>query len=391
MKKIGIATLYTGSTNYGGCLQAYALCKVLKDIGYDPYQITYKPYNHSSMKQKIIRAIKGKLLLTMLKVRFHSIIVSVQNRIHQTNDEINTFKQSFCEFRDSIPHTSMIYNDVTINQCSDFDVYITGSDQVWNLWSSLSLSPFYWLEFVGDNKKKISYAASISKKDFPRELYPKVKELLSSYSAISVREKSDKELLDRILDSEKVQWVLDPTLLLYRDDWERVCEKNPFIERRYVFAYLLGDNMKHRKFVTEWAKKHNKIVINIPYLLGHYRKCDKNFGDIKKSDVTPNLWLSLIRDADCVFTDSFHATVFSSIFHTPFYVFKRSKDSSKHSMNSRIYSLMQLFDTENRIVNDDSDISSLININEIDFSKIDRIIAAEKRKSIAFLKNAIEG
>lgn len=387
--KIGITTLYTGSTNYGGVLQAYAMCKALENLGFEAYQILYKK-DPISAKERLVRTIQNKRLLSMMKIRINLFIVSIQEKIHHSTQSLREFRNSFSEFREMIPHSEKLYTDKTITDCTIYDVYLTGSDQVWNIGETYEIEPFYWLEFVDSNKRKISYAASISKKDFPKYLYPKIQSLLADYRAISVREKTDKKLLDRIIGNGKTQWVLDPTLLISRSEWEMLCEDNPYKEKHYVFAYLLGSNTKQRELVTEWAKKHNKTIICIPYLLGHYRSCDKLFGDIRRSNVTPNLWLSLIRDADCVFTDSFHAAVFSSIFHTPFYVFKRSKDSSKHSMNSRIYSLMQLFNTGDRIIDNNDDILSFPPMGSIDFSKIDKNVEIERSKSISFLKNAIE-
>ena len=222
MKKIGIATLYTGSTNYGGCLQSYALCKVLKDMGYDPYQILFKS-KELSTKEKIIRTIKSRRLFSMLRIRFRSIIESLQNKYYKVDNDIEIFKSSFSEFRDSIPHTSTLYNDITLTQCNDFDVYITGSDQVWNIGETYNINNFYWLNFIGNEKIKLSYAASISTKDIPISLYSTIRKILSNYRAISVREKQDKQLLDSILGKEIVEWVLDPTLLLSTEQWDNLC------------------------------------------------------------------------------------------------------------------------------------------------------------------------
>ena len=389
MIKIGITTHYTGSTNYGGCLQAFALQKELHYMGYSAMQIRFRSTD-IRINQRIRRTIKSKRVFDVLKTGIKLRINKLIGKIANAEPQIRTFKESFNAFRDSIPHTTITYDNKSITNCTDFDIYITGSDQVWNIGVANYFSVFHWLSFVTKDKKKISYAASISKMDFPKELYPKVRKLLSDYSAISVREKQDKELLDKILGKGKVRWVLDPTLLLSRKEWDEQCTTNPFKDKKYVFVYLLGDNKKQRQFVTTWAKKNNRIVINIPYLLGQYRSCDRKFGDIRKSDVTPNLWLSLIRDADCVFTDSFHATVFSSIFHTPFYVFKRNKDTEKASMNSRIYSLTELLGCENRIIENNADIDSIPALDDIDFDQADKNVAIKREESISFLKKALE-
>ncbi len=390
MSKVAISTQYTNSCNYGGVLQSYALCIMVNDFGNVAEQIMYI-YQRDNSKTRLKRMLKEKRLVYTVKAKILSYVRRIINRLSNVSLENNKRTNSFKDFRDSIPHTSVIYNDESLSTCTQYDIYITGSDQVWNIGASHHFSTFYWLSFVEKDKPKISYAASMSTNDVPESLYPRIRELLSDYKAISVREKQDKELLDKILGPGRVQWVLDPTLLLTREEWNGLCEDNPFKGKHYVFVYILGDSKKQRRFVTEWAKKNNKIIINIPYLLGQYRSCDRKFGDIRKSDVTPNLWLSLIRDADCVFTDSFHACVFSSIFHTPFYVFKRCKDTEKTSMNSRIYSLTDLLDCRDRIIDEHGSVDSIPSLNGINFDHADERVAEQRKLSLDFLINALEG
>lgn len=390
MKKIGIATQYTNSCNYGGLLQAYALCYILSEEGYEVRQIRYVEQSHDNI-DRLVRLVKNGYAFETIRSRVKMIINNILGRIYHSSDSINKLRNSFKVFRDNIPHTEIIYNEETIRSCTDFDIYLTGSDQVWRIDKYHYFNIFYWLSFVSDDKRKVSYAASISSVSFPMELIQNIKTNLSSYYSISVREIHDKELLENMLGERAIKWVLDPTLLISSGKWNQLCEENKCINNAYVFTYFLGDNVKQRDFVTEWAKRNNRKIINIPYLLGQYRNCDRLFGDIRLNEVTPNLWLALIRDADCVFTDSFHAAVFSCIFHTPFYIFKRSKETSKNPMNSRIYSLMKLLDSENRIISEDTSIDSIPQLSQIDFKNIDKVISMEKEKSMEFLRNAIEG
>lgn len=390
MKKIGIATLYTNSTNYGGCLQSYSLCKKLSFMGYEAKQIRYVSCGEP-ITSRISTMIKRRLVFDYLKDKITAYALKIIEKANHSDKSIAQFKSSFVNFRESIPHTELIYNDTTLDTCTDFDVYITGSDQVWNIGKKQKFLSFFWLDFVPKGKEKISYAASISTKDISDIACNRMKHLLSTFKSISVREQQDREFINALFKQDVATWVLDPTLLLPHEHWEQLCTLNRFNDSPYIFVYLLGDSMAQRKFIISWAKKFGKKIITIPYLLGRYRKCDKRFGDIKISDVTPNMWLSLIKDADCVFTDSFHAAVFASIFHTPFYVFKRTNDSSKQSMNSRIYSLMNMLNTEDRIIDENCTVDSLPRVDGINFIDVDKRIETAREKSENYLKNAIEG
>lgn len=387
VKKIGIASLYTGSTNYGGCLQAYALCKVISDMGYDVKQISYKRKNIPAI-DRFKRTIANKRLCRMLKTRIRVSIRRVCNRYYGVNNKINEFKNSFTEFRDSIPHTETIYNDDILKECTDFDIYITGSDQVWNLGETYEFSPFYWLDFVEKTKKKISYAASISMNNIPEKCWNGMQTRLSTFSGVSLREKDDVELINRIVGENIAEWVLDPTLLLTRDNWSKICSEKFEKRDKYIFAYILGDNISQRKTIQNFAKEVNLPIVTIPFLLGSYRKCDDGFGDFCYSNITPNDWISAIENASFVFTDSFHATVFSSIFRTPFFVFKRSKEN-KYSMNSRIYSYLDLIGCRERLIEDKANISSIVNQSSIDFETVDERLNKKRKSSIDFLKRQI--
>ena len=166
MKTIGIATHYTNSCNYGGLLQSYALCKVLNDMGFDAKQIQY--YHKTIIEiNKIIKSLKyGNLIRKAIK----KLSVSINNKAidkESNNQDINVYGKTFMAFRDRIPHTNEIYTTTNINKCTEFDIYITGSDQVWPVSEdTVDLDIFYWLKFV-NNKRKISYAASIGTRYIP--------------------------------------------------------------------------------------------------------------------------------------------------------------------------------------------------------------------------------
>lgn len=388
MKKIGIATQYTNSCNYGGCLQSYALCKVLEDMGYNAQQIRFTKKN--SLLKNIPRLVKYHTVYKRCKEKLKSIYNKLYGKISGEQIKISLLRESFSDFRNSIPHTDIVYNEDTIAQCNQFDCYITGSDQVWTIKSDTdTLDKFYWLKFV-NNKKKISYAASIGATKIPKRLYSVIDDTLSDFSAISVRQKQDKDLLDSFVKNKTIFWVLDPTLLLTRDNWKKLCSDNPYAKEKYIFAYILGDNPKDRKLIMRIARYLNMKVITIPYLLTEYRSCDSKFGDIKLSKVTPNYWLSLIKDAQYVFTDSFHCVALSLVFHTEFCALKRYSDNDKNSINSRIESLLSLVQCENRIINNSITNEAFNDLTSLDYSRIDSLIERERKMSMQYLSDALE-
>lgn len=391
--KIGIVTQYYKSTNYGGLLQAYALSAFLKKIGNDCEQICFNYYRKTKKSHRSFAEVIRKRGL----INFFGIVVNriffnrLKNVFFHVNDKILTRQRACKYFRESvISHSDKIYDNETIKNCQAYDVLITGSDQVW-LCNVNNFHPGFWLSFADNRVKKISYAASVSMNEIPFELHGFIRNALKSFDAVSVREKNDVKIIKDIIGEEKdVSCVLDPTFLLERTEWECLCEKNPFHGNQYIFVYLLGAKKEDRSFIKDYAKKHGLKVIFIPYMQNVYRSCDDFFGDVRLFDVSPQLFLSLVRDATFVFTDSFHGCVFSNIFHVNYFVFKRDLDTSKLSMNSRLYSLLSILKMESRMVSNNISLHDLEEIPSINFETVDAIIDEERKKSVNFLRKALE-
>lgn len=404
MIKIGIVTLYYKSTNYGGNLQAYALEKYLNNKGYNALQICFDNSQKFRTKNKPIKYVQRYGLIKLsrrISDHFIAALKQTKNKccsfVFGANKNLKIRKQAFKDFREkTILHTEKIFTTENIFDCTDFDVYICGSDQVWRGITEYTpyagLNVCYWLNFVSKEAKKISYAASVGLKEIPLGAYEKIKQALSSFDAISVREESTKAELNTILGGIKpVYCVLDPTFLLPREHWDSISGANPYNKEKYVFAYLLGDKKKDRVCITKFAKQTGLKIITIPYLLNKYRGCDRAFGDIQISDVSPNLWISLIRDAQYVFTDSFHAGVFSLLFHKQFYIFKRFRDNDKGSMNSRIQTLTSTFQVEDTVISNDLTPEEILSIDRINYDRFEKILAGKRKESEEFLISAIEG
>lgn len=337
MKKIGIITHYGVNRNYGGLLQAYALQKVIAQQGNDAVHIAYDMNLYpkaSFFKRLTIMLFNPKRLYEYVfcKDSKKEIPEEIIEKLSQRN--------KLCiEFREEIPHTRRLYNFKNIDQCEEvFDTYVTGSDQVWNLrW----YHPAYFLHFVPDGKKKISYAASISCTSLSEEQTNIFKEHLKDYSAVSVREQDAIDLIEN-LSPVKTSCVLDPTLLLSRNEWDKISDTR-LVEESYIFCYFLAIDEKKCKIAREYADLHGLKIVTIPYLEGYSKNEPNDFGDYRLYNIGPKQFISLIKYSEYVLTDSFHACVFSGIYQKKYYVFNRKNTGE---MNSRIYNLLGLFSDE---------------------------------------------
>lgn len=366
MKNIGIITHYYNSKNYGGILQAYALCRFINTMKYNAKQISYSYIKigkrNFSIKfickhpQNILRKIYYKLNIKRFNSRYN---------------KLNSFNNM------SIPHTDNVYTECSLYKLNEiFDCFITGSDQVWH---PNVANVGFLLSFT--EKSKIAYAASFAVSQLSNIFCEKISKSLSDYKAISVREKDAVDLLQPLTD-KKVEWVLDPTLLLDKSDWDEICPERR-IEKKYLFCYFLGADKRIRKLAKQYAKKHKLKIVTLPHLCG-IAKSDIGFGDYKLYDVAPNDFISLIKYADCVFTDSFHACVFSGIYNKNFYVFNRL---GSESMATRLYSLCELFECQDHFCDTDDkfNMDYIKNLQPIDYNKDFQLLKTMKEKSTRFL------
>ena len=234
--KIGILTFQT-TNNFGAILQSYALQQVLKNYGHEPEVINYqceyisKPYRLLNLKKK---GVAGYLFGLIGYICYLPRTKCCNN------------------FRKIIKYTSPL-DSQSINAIEDsYDMYIAGSDQIWNY--KLTNGDFtYLLDFVKKDSKKFSYAASIGVNDIEPIYQESYKMLLEKFSRISVREKQGAELIEHLAHLD-AHIVLDPTLLLAPSDWLKVAKK-PKINENYILVYQLGISQKLVRFVKMLSDK----------------------------------------------------------------------------------------------------------------------------------------
>lgn len=367
--KIAILTHYYKSINYGGMLQAYALCRFLNDNGYQAEQLQYIHNfgeNNDCQKDKNVIKVLRKMPSYIYRKINHK----------RESDYLLKRRETFRKFSERyVPHSKEIFTHDNIDFSDEqYDCFIVGSDQVWNFkWYDKN----YFLPFA--NKTKISYAASFSMNnlnDMQKEI---VKKELKNFTKISVREEKGIELLNDIgINNAKL--TVDPTLLLSKEKWMKLIPEK-IISDRYIFAYFLGNNDDAKKLMKKFSKKMGLKIVSISIASGNLKIKDQRDSDLILDNIDPFDFVSLIKNAEYIFTDSFHATLFSGIFSKQFIVFKREKYDR---MSSRIVNILELYEQSERFCIDEKKmgINEIIEILSTEYNpftdKLNNIINASK-------------
>ncbi len=389
--KLGIVTHFNNSTNYGGVLQAYALTKKVNDLGYDAEQIAYKagcvnlnaPKNSASrfLKKLTVRRVLGAIKRRIKKLIFKKRVKNEQLAVQEKRDCFKKWTDK------NVKSSNVIYNQSNIAECNNlYDGFITGSDQVWNYtWYDKN----YFLDFASNSKIKLSYGASLGHNEIPNDIKKVYKSHLKSFNAVSVREQNMVELFSPI-SPVSVEWVVDPVFLLDKNEWNEAVSNTANVNEKYVFCYFFGENKKERQIVKEFAKRKGLKVVTIQDLMLEFGEhLDENFADIKLKNVNPGEFLYLIKNAEYVFTDSFHVTAFSLIFQKQFFVFNRF---SNGGMSDRIISVTSLFNVSERFCAGKNENLEYVNtLKDIDYTANQYEFNQLKEKSINFLLNGFGG
>lgn len=327
MDRVGIVSMYHGSRNYGGLLQAFALCDFLNKNGYNAEQIDLPPVSIDNNKRNLCNRYDFKTIVikSYNKIYYYALSVLIDIFQPEMKKENIRKNQLLDEFRkDQIPHICLtdtldkmnLYNDV-------FDFFICGSDQIWNPYA---YRDEFFLKFVNANKLKIAYAASIARKSITAEEGKKLKEGVKNINVISVREFNSKNILNS-LGIVGVDVVLDPTLLLDANRWDALTEKVN-INKPYLFYYMLEGDINDFFAVKRIAQLLKLEIVAIPGISKNGMLTDLVGSYKPKFANSPFEFISLIKYADVVITDSFHASVFSFVFQKEvFFVECKSTDT----------------------------------------------------------------
>ena len=357
-RKVAFITVHIG-VNVGSNLQAIATSEVLKKAGYDPILINYIP-PRVTFKRYWSNARKSF-------VRFLKAVYGFP-RYYSLNKKFEEYQSKYCQMTKPI-YDSDIFGDVIPKA----DIYMTGSDQVWNFVHNEGYDYHYFFE--GIIGKKISYAASIGMSTLKPEEEGILKERLLDYDKITVREDKAVELLRGIgIESEQ---VIDPTLMLNKDEWEKYMSES-LVNEPYVLVYHPYNIVDIQKIYEVARKIADKKRLKVVSFLWWERKPIKH-ADRTIFNASPGEFLSLMYHADYIITNSFHGTAFSINFNKQFWVFSPSKFSS------RITSIIKMLGIENRLINtqiEDNEIDNLI-----EYDVINRKLDSERACAMEYLKS----
>ncbi len=344
--KYGILT-YHNIPNIGAVLQAYALCTKLRALGVDCEIIDYRCENI------IKREIAPPQYKNPVKKIGYTLFFKKkkEEKIRQCQSFVEKYYSSQTYTKDTIKDANLKY-----------DGFISGSDMIWNL--EINGGDFsYFLDFAGDEKKKFSYASSVGAQ-WHTDSLDKVQNLLRRYDFISVREADTKNVI------EKQFWlqcdvVCDPTMLLSMAEWDRYT--TPVKEKNYVLVYFPYRDILNA--AKSYAKKTGKKLIimgmNWPWKSKDYKQI-----------YSPQQWLSYIKGADAVFTDSYHGLLFSLYF-------QRQVWTNNHG--SRSMDLLKELDLTKRFIENDPKF-----MDEISYGECNQKIERMREKSSEYLLNALK-
>jgi len=373
MKTIGIITIHK-INNYGSVLQAHALQVICNRLGFHTAIIDYtfpNKFHHNNPIEKETTSETSTREPKFIKYLFGFALYLQHKRI-----------QRFV--RKYLPLTPDEYHSPDELKANPplFDIYVTGSDQLWSPKYCKGDSAFM-LHFAPDSAKKISYAASMGTDAIPADFIDLYRNLLCRYSAISVREESACLPIENLI-GKRPTVVLDPTLLLDRNYWNSIAAPHRIIKGKYILCYYLNYSFDAFPYADDLARDIQKQtgykiirVARPPHRLT-YEKTGYKIG------ASPEDFLALVRDAEIILTTSFHGTAFAVIFGRPlFSIVKSEKDADSRQVN-----LLRQLKLKKSIIPMDSTMPSA-NDARYDDSAAQEELAALRDHSLSFLKNAL--
>ena len=392
MKKLADLTLVIN--NYGTKLQSYALCKAIRSLNLvEPEVIILQGAWHGktvkiSRKKQLLDVLKTYKLRSIRKI-LDFVRWSYEFKIIRQNASL--FKDAdakknalFLKFDEHIPYSKEVYTleDVREGKLSDYDMFLVGSDQVWNA-PRVGCLDVYMCDFLHRKRSGLSYAASFAIDTIPENLKDDYTKYIQNMKTLLVREARGVELC-RQLGRDDARHVVDPTLLLEGKDYDELTTRPTALvgEGDYVLVYSLTSSMKIYREASKLAKRNNcKMVmlkrVPCPPLATSFKDA------IDLLEVGPAEFISLIKYAKCVVTGSYHALMFSILMHTNFYIYM--DDASAE--NSRLLSSLAMFGLENQLHYETSSLPK--DLPQIDYSIVDTILAVKREESLVLLRRSI--
>jgi hypothetical protein len=385
MKTVGLIVA-NPITNYGAHLQAYATQHVI-----DSLSIATRIIDHTKIKnfthyyfgtELFINAFqKLKRLAYTKQEGIIGDAVFMQNK----NERI----QQARDFRKRMLHDIKVYQsyEELVVDSRDLDAVLIGSDQMWL--PGASVGPFYSLRFAPKGVARVSYATSLGVSYYPRYCWNSARNMWKHMDFISVREEQGARIIKEICgDVIDVEVVVDPTYLMTKEQWEDAIPVKKMCDKKYVFCYFLGEDIRAKECAKRFARKHDLHLVSI-ISCESFTDIDRTFADETVGAASPEEFINWIRGAEYVFTDSFHGIAFSVINHKQFYVFYRLRRDAKQSRNSRIDNILNLWQCGERLITDTELEWSDGTESVIDYDKVESIVSDKRGASLEYLKTAL--
>lgn len=365
MSRIGILTFHSAN-NFGALLQAISLQKTIIErasaecelINYEP-EFIRKDYSISPFKSKHPKTIIKSVLRIPDKIK--------RNSKFQAFREENTICSKQCQSEDDFK-----------NVCKSFDEIVVGSDQVWN-YNLTEHDMHYFLPGIDASVKKVAYAASTGGADFSTKESNKMIQCLQSFRNISVRESASKTALEQRLKEKNIEVVLDPVFLTPKNSWMQLAAKP--VEKDYILFFKMGYS-KTAEPALEFAKKLSQETGYELLMLWDQETWFK-YRDVKHiGAVGPAEFLQCIAGAKCVVTNSFHATAFSIILNTPFYV------ETEIERKDRVLNILDIFNLKKcGLVKGKAENGMA---SEIEWSAVNSLLDNERHKSLDYIDGILK-
>lgn len=382
-RKIGISTVYTGF-NYGSSLQAYASKVYLSNMGYEVNLLSHKD---GIVKGRDIRI--NKIMVMFLRTFWRPNLFKKTFLTYKSSlkKEINIeTKNEFLKFYNlKLKPSKYSWKELKYyaNQ-KDTLACICGSDQIWNA-TNIYIDPIFYLRFAPKHKR-IAYAPSFGKGVVPDYNKNTISKYIEDIPYISVREEQGTKIVKELINREVIS-VIDPTLLLNKEEWINEIDSSIEKPEKYILVYFL-DKPSDRAltYIKELQKKSILPLIVISY---NYQELE-SFNNLEYKNAGPEQFLDLVNNAAFVCTDSFHGMIFSTNFNTPFYIFQRDYGTAT-DQSSRIISICNRLGLQERFVSeiDKPKQEELEEVNlTMDFTKANKLLEIEREKSKHYLQQA---
>lgn len=358
-------------------LQGYALQKYISSMSdnIDCEIINYRnlPTGEVS-KWKLLKIRVKRIAFYITHLEEIRTKAKYASKMSARNVEFDTFLKDYTKVTETFYRTKQ----QLLANPPIYDIYVTGSDQTWSpkVSGGYQATPMF-LDFAIDGSKKAAYAPCVGVNFLSGEQKMFLSKKLADYSLISCREVKGAELLTEVTGKD-VPAVLDPTLLLTREQWREVMNPSK-IKQPYIFCYFLGDRQYYRDFANHLSRQTGLPIIYIPVNWKEFSNEDNRIWD-----AGPREFVGLIDGAEYICTDSFHGVAFSSNLNKNFYAFVKHAGSANAGDNSRLFDYLNRIELTDRLFT--SYDGSNIDTTPIDYEPVNERFANERAKSYSYLE-----